>query len=176
MKDHNSYQKDYSSFKSSNELAPTQDSRQAILKHIKEDLSVEHKSVFFKTLLIQAFIGTLTLLFCPQFNMSLTNNFELFHYFHHTFGDQICMTICGGIFIGTGSFFASTILKASELRLITNHKFFYLFFISGFLITGLLLFGAEIFLAGLVFWLAGALISGSFIFECAHYIKGKRQA
>ena len=176
MKDHNSYQKDYSSFKDSNEQTPPPVSRQAILKHIKEDLSAEHKNVFFKTLLIQAFIGALTLLFCPQFNMSLTNNFDLFHYFHHTFGDQICMMICGSIFIGTGSLFASTILKSSELKLITNHKFFYLFFISGFLIIGLLFFGAEIFLAGLVFWLAGALISGSLIFECARYIKDRHPA
>jgi hypothetical protein len=173
MKDKDMLNNDYTSFKNSQELGPNSLLRDSILNHVKEDLSVDHKAVFIKTLLIQAFIGVLTLLFCPQFEMSLTNNFELFHLFHHSFGSQVCMMICGSIFIGTGALFASSILRTSELQLITKNKFLYLTFISGFLITGLLLFGAEIFLAGLFFWLLGAFISGSLVYEGIYLLKSR---
>ena len=62
---------------------PPEDLSERILSFVQSDLNPSHKIVFTKLLAIQGFIGFLTLLFCPQFNLSLTNNFELFHYFHH---------------------------------------------------------------------------------------------
>jgi hypothetical protein len=115
-----------------------------------------HKLVFTKLLLIQGFIGVLTLLFCPQFNLSLTSNFDLFHYFHRTFGDKICMLICGGIFIGTGALFAGTIMTRYELSLVRKNSYLYYFALIGILLSVFFMFGAQFYLGALAFWLVGA--------------------
>jgi len=52
-----------------------------ILSFVKNDLEPQHKTIVLKILIVQTFIGMITLLFCPQFNFSLTNNFEVFHFF-----------------------------------------------------------------------------------------------
>ena len=108
--------KDFQDFLNSKGVNPPNELSNKILSFVQADLNPSHKVVFFKLLLIQAFIGFLTLAFCPQFNFSLTNSFDLFHYFHHKFGENICMAICGSIFIGSGAVFAAYLLKSAEIR------------------------------------------------------------
>jgi drug/metabolite transporter (DMT)-like permease len=136
-----------------------------IFSYIHKELNPNHVFVFSKLISIQGFVGMITLLFCPQFTLSLTNNHELFHYFHHSFGEGICMMICGAIFIGSGSVFAASILKREEINKIRSTRFLYYFSLISILIMVLILFGAKVYLGLLPYWLFGALFSGLVLFE-----------
>src|SRR5690606_4132865 len=102
---------DYIDFMNSDDIQSPSHLDESIMSFVHADLNPSHKIVYFKLLTIQAFVGFLTMLLCPQFNYSLTNNYELFHYFHHQFGPIACSAICGAIFVGSGAIFAGYILK-----------------------------------------------------------------
>lgn len=143
----------------------------SVLDMVHLDLNPSHKVVFFKLTLVQGFIGFLTLLFCPQFNFSLTNNYDLFHYFHTNFGHAICMIICGSIFLGSGAVFASYILTQGEVNKIRNSRFLYYTGLSILAVSSFMLFGAEIYLNLLSYWLLGAIGGGMTLFELNRLVR-----
>jgi hypothetical protein len=173
MPNSDDYNKDFQGFLNAKGKTPSNDLDNKIINFVKNDLNPSRKLVFGKMLGIQAFIGTITLLFCPQFNMSLTNNHDLFHYFHHNFGDQICMAICGLIFVGSGSLFASYALKQSEVKVIKDSRILYFMGITTFALTSFLLLGADIYLKLATFWFLGASLGGIVIFELNSKIRSK---
>lgn len=144
---------------------------QAVLEMVHKDLNPEHKVVFFKLTMIQGFIGLITLLFCPQFNFSITNNYDLFHYFHTTFGHAACMVLCGSIFLGSGAIFASYILSQGEINKIKESRFLYYLGLSIVAVSSFMLLGADIYLNLLSYWLIGAIGSGVLIFELNRLIR-----
>lgn len=165
---------DFISPKASQETTPEID--QKVLSFIKSELDPESKTVFMKLVLVQAFIGLTTMLFCPQFNFSLTNNYDLFHYFHKTFGHQVCMIICGCIFLGSGAIFAASILKEGEIRKIQQSKWLAYPALSILTIGIFMLAGAKIYLNLVAFWMIGAIGGGLIFFELTiltnHYMFG----
>lgn len=144
---------------------------QAVLEIVHKDLNPEHKIVFFKLTLIQGFIGLITMLFCPQFNFSLTNNYDLFHYFHTTFGHAVCMVFCGSIFLGSGAIFASYILSQGEVNKIKESRFLYYLGLSIMAVSSFMLFGADIYLNLLSYWLIGAIGGGVLFFELNRLVR-----
>ena len=173
MINHNKHKdnRDFLDFMNSEEINPPDELSNKILDYVKNDLNPSHKIVFGKLLGIQAFIGFFTLIFCPQFNLSLTNNYELFHYFHHNFGESICMAVCGSIFIGSGALLAAYILKASEIRKIKHSRFLYYFSITSIILTTFLLLGADVYLKFAMFWFIGAYTGGLVLFEINRVIR-----
>lgn len=169
----NKHNSDFLDFMNSNEVKPSDELNNRVRNIIQSDLNPSHKVVFSKLLGIQAFIGFLTLIFCPQFNLSLTNNFDLFHYFHHTFGENICMAICGSIFIGSGALFAAYLLKPSEVKKVRESKFLYYTSLSIIALSSFFLLGSEIYLVLTAYWLVGSILSGSIIFEINGFIRRK---
>jgi hypothetical protein len=164
--------KDYQDFLTVKEIAPTELS-ESIRLDITKEMNPTHLFVFSKLTLIQGFIGFITMIFCPQFDFSLTNSYDLFHYFHHTFGVQVCMIICGTIFLGSGAIFASYLLKDGEINKIKNSRFLYYTSLSIIALGTFLSLGAEIYLNLIVFWLIGAIIGGVSIFELNRVIKSR---
>lgn len=150
---------DFSQFIKDTSQSTPQHLSESILNHVKSDLEPEHKIVFFKLFSIQAFVGIFSLLFCPQFDLSLTNNYELFHYFHYNFGEQICMIICGCIFLGSGALVASFLLNQYEMKQIAKSKFLYSFCMTSLAIAALSILGSPSFSILLLFWLLG--VTGS---------------
>lgn len=148
---------DFSDFVKNNSVTTPQHLSDSILSHVKNELEPDHKIVFFKLFSIQAFVGVFSLLFCPQFELSLTNNYDLFHYFHYTFGEQICMMICGSIFLGSGALVASFLLNEFEIKRIANSKFLYSFSITSIALLTLFTIGTASFSSLLLFWLLGAI-------------------
>lgn len=162
--------KDYFDFLNAQKKAPDH-LRDSLFSMVEKDLNPSHKMVFTKLTLIQGFIGLITMLFCPQFNFSLTNNYDAFHYFHHTFGAQICMVICGSIFLGSGALFASYILKDAEIAKIQSSRFLYFMALSIVAVSLFMLFGATLYLNLLTFWLLGAIGGGILTFELNRFIR-----
>ncbi len=163
--------KDFNDFIDSTELSPPEKLSNRILNLVKADLNPSHKIVFSKLLAIQAFIGFLTLTFCPQFSLSLTNHYELFHYFHHKFGENICMAICGSIFMGSGALFATYILKSSEIRKIKKSRLLYYMSLSIIAFSTFFLLGSNIYLILATYWLVGSTIGGLVVFELNRLIR-----
>ncbi|MDC0980261.1 hypothetical protein OAQ84_00850 [Bdellovibrionales bacterium] len=156
---------DFQDFLNSKNISPPEQISANVLTHVKSDLDPSHLTVFSKLMGIQAFIGLLTLTFCPQFNLSLTNNYELFHLLHHTFGESVCMAICGSIFIGSGAIFASYLLSLGEIRKIKESKFLYYLLISSIAVLTFIFLGADIYLKLTLFWFIGASLAGALLFE-----------
>ncbi|MCP3931546.1 MAG: hypothetical protein GY705_20875 [Bacteroidetes bacterium] len=157
--------KDYEDFINSDGIMPPQELDTKIINFVRYDLNPDMKIVFSKLLGIQAFVGVLTLLFCPQFELSLTNNHDLYHYFHYTFGTYGCFAICGALFIGSGAIFASYLLKKSEVKKIRSNKSLCYLAISLIAVSLFILFGAEIYLAAALAWLIGAILGGLLMVE-----------
>lgn len=163
---------DYNDFLNSYHKSPAHLDKKVMLA-ITKDLNPDHKLVFGKLILIHGFIGFITMLFCPQFNMSLTNNFEVFHYLHQTFGHEICMMICGSIFLGSGAIFASSILTKSEVEKIKSSALLYYTCLSILAVSIFMIFGADVYLKLVIFWLIGAVISSALLFSFTNTIKVK---
>lgn len=167
----NHIQRDYEDFTKQKRVSPNHLISSKISKMVLQELNPGHIKVFFKLLMSQGFIAVITMLFCPQFGLSLTNKYELFHYFHHTFGESICMLICGSIFMGSGAVFASSILKRNEILKIRKTKFLYYIAVVSTALPLLLLFGAEVYLNTLPYWLIGSISSGIILFECTSTLR-----
>ncbi len=151
---------DYEDFLSSMPMKPPEKLSSNVLEYIHKSMNPSHTFVFTKLLLIQIFIGVLTMTFCPQFKLSITNNHELFHFFHDTFGYQICMMLCGGIFLGSGAVAAGLILNSYELQKIYRSKVQYYFALCSIFIGVFMGIGVEVYLEVLSFWIIGAFLVG----------------
>jgi len=162
---------DFQTFKENYSEAPSEKISNDLKDIIFKDLNPSKKIVFLKLLIIQGSIGLMTLAFCPQFSLSLTNNYELFHYFHHNFGEVVCMLICGTIFMGSGALIAAYILSLAEIRVIKQSRILFNLATTGMLISILLIFGATIYINLLVFWIIGAVVSSIILFEINSSIK-----
>jgi hypothetical protein len=148
--------------------------RENIYSLVRKDIQPDHKIVFFKLMFIQAVIGFMTMAFCPQFEMSLTNSYELFHFFHRTFGHKICMFICGSIFIGSGALVANSILTKAEIKRIKGSSFLYYMAISLITVSAFLLLSQNAYLSLVPYWFTGATVSGIVFFNLIHFIRIKK--
>lgn len=158
-------QKDFQDFTDAKEISPPQEVTATILQRVNSKLNPKISVLVFKLALVQLVIGTLTLLFCPQFDFSLTNNYDLFHFFHHTFGVYGCMVACGTMFLGAGSLFAGFILSLDESRKIRKSRFLFFPSLALASLTVFVAMGASIYLDLFAFWLLGAITSGMLTFE-----------
>ena len=165
-------QKEWQEFTNSTSQVPNE-LKQSVHQKITEKLNPAKHILFSKLALIQAFIGTLTLLFCPQFKFSLTANDQLYHYFHHTFGHYGCMIACGAIFLGSGMIFAGFILNEDEIRNIKKSRTLFILAISGASLTIFMLIGAEVYLDMALYWILGTLAGGILSFETSSLLKVK---
>ena len=157
----NSSKKDYEDFLNADGFSPESKLSKDILSFVARDLNPPHSLVFIKLLFIQTIVGIITMLFCPQFDMSLTSSYELFHFFHRNFGRMMCMAICGGIFVGSGAIVGSFFLKTSELKKVSNSPLLYYFSISSIFLLVFLLLGVETYLDISIAWILGAALVGS---------------
>ena len=162
---------DFNDFKSNDSCAPDESLNLKVLNYIREDIDPRFTVVFSKLVGIQALIGFLTLTFCPQFSLSLTNNFELFHYLHYKFGESICMAICGSIFIGTGAFVSAYLLKKAEIQKIRRSIFLYYFTVSSIALAFFTFLGPSIYFELATFWFFGALAAGVFMLEFNFFLR-----
>ncbi|CBW25808.1 putative membrane protein [Halobacteriovorax marinus SJ] len=168
----NHYKDDYRNFLNSHESAPRTLSH-SIVERVAAELNPNKSIVFAKLLFLQLFVGILTMLFCPQFQMSLTNNHQLFHYFHHNFGEYICMMICGAIFLGSGAVVAAYTLDLEEVRVIRRTNGLFYLAISGIALVGFLTFGAKLYLDLTLIWVIGASLGASVMLALNNFLRRK---
>jgi len=96
-----------------NEVSPSDELDRKVLAMTKE--APAHPVIFGKLLGTQVFVGALTLLICPQFDLGLGKSFQIFRYIHHTLGMEACYAFCGAIFMGPSALLSLRVLKENEL-------------------------------------------------------------
>lgn len=167
--------KDFQDFLSSGKMehTPSLELDNQIKGYVQRDLNPDKKVVYLKLISTQAFIEVLTLLFCPQFEMSFTSNHDLYHYFHYTFGILWCFAICGSIFIGSGAIFAAYILNLSEVRVIKENRILSYLSLSIIALMTFIGLGAEVYLNAVVAWISGATFGGLIMLELNSILKEK---
>lgn len=165
---------DYKDFLSHQEIHSSEKVSRDIYNFVNKELSPTKLNVLKKLIFLQLLIGSITLLFCPQFKMSLTANFDLFHYFHRTFGSKICMIICGAIFMTPTTIVACVILNKAEIDLIRDSRGLFSVVISMLSLLCFMLAGAKVFVAMTLFWVLGAVSIPLFIYEINYTLRKKR--
>jgi hypothetical protein len=165
--------KDYNDFTKSYSSQAPRDISEGIITMVQNELHPSHKNIFVKLFLIQFFIGMITLLFCPQYHLSFTSNHQLFHYFHHNYGEYICMLICGAIFMAPAMFFAGLIMTRSELKLVIRSKGLHFAGLLSISLGAFFLAGADIFISTSVVWILGGYSSSMVVFNLTDAMKSR---
>jgi hypothetical protein len=120
--------------------------------------------VFGKLSLITFVVGTLTLLFCPQFGISLTSSMGLMHYLM-PFGDAVCMLGCGGLFTGISLFVASLLLLPEEILQLKKNMALQLSSLSIISLGAFICAGGQVVLTLGLIWIFGAIAGGMLTLE-----------
>lgn len=129
-----------------------------------EEWSPARGRILAKIILIQLAISIVSLTFCPQFDYSLTNSYALFHFFHHTFGEVICMLLCSSIFTGLGALISSFILRPGEFAAIKTSGPLLFISYTGVALVAFMMMGADIFAQLTFYWAMGSIASGILFF------------
>ena len=145
-------------------------SNDAVLCYVRADLRRHHRQIFMKFLAVQAVMGLLTLLFCPQFDLSLTSNVELLHYFHHYYGASICALLCGAIFTAPGAICAAYMFTHDEVQTIKTAGSRYHLAIAALALLVFYVCGADVFSYTTLLWFvaAGMAATGLFFVICIY--------
>ena len=162
---------DYQNFLLEKSELPPQDLDQKVFQTIEKDLNPQASTVLLKMGFIQIVMGIISLTFCPQFSYSLTNNHDVFHYFHHQFGAEVCMIICGTIFLLPGTLMACFLLSSQEIKLIRSTWYLELFAITAISLTSFFLLGVEFYIKSVFFWLIGAIGTSIILIEAQSYFR-----
>ncbi|MGE4234163.1 MAG: hypothetical protein AB7F43_12615 [Bacteriovoracia bacterium] len=150
---------DFLEFNSASEIKPPQAVTESIFQKVEKDLNPSSWVVFSKVALIHVVVGFITLLFCPQFGISLVKGMGLMSLFLK-FGETACMVSCGAIFLGGSILAATFILRTEEIKIIRRNKFLQIP-ILGILSFGMFIcLGATTISALALAWLVGNILGG----------------
>ncbi len=158
------WRKEFNEFMTAGSSEASKQVKEKLFSQVKHDLNPSRLHIFLKLGAIQTAIGTLILLFCPQFGMSLTDEHRIMHLFMR-FGAQGCMFACGTLFVGTSLLVSAYILNFDELRVLRKHQPLQISALSIASMFVFFLIGADIFEILTIAWLAGAIIGGMTLLE-----------
>ena len=162
--------KDFQEFLNSDGITPPAKVTEAIFSRINRDLNPPAWAVFTKLALVQAVVGTITLLFCPQFGIGLFSGMGLMSIFMGL-GETACMAACGGLFLGTGALVGSLILKPEEVKIIRRNRLLQLALLGTLSIGTFICLGASVVVALGFAWLVGSTLGGIATLELGWFIR-----
>lgn len=162
--------KDFQEFLSCDEAAPPVAVSERIIGQIKADLNPGFMRVFTKLALVHAFVGSLSLLFCPQFGIAPLGH-EGLKSFYMMFGPHVCLAACGATFIIGSALLACLILRPEELRALRRTKYLQIVGLGVASLAVLMLFGEFLTLSMLLAWFMGLVISGIAALEIGFQIR-----
>ncbi len=162
---------EFLNFLNSDYSGPLRDVDDSVLSEIKKLLDPPFSLLLLKLALIHAFMGLATMLFCPQFQLSLTANDEIYHFFHRTFGYYGCLAVCGLLFLGSGSLVSSFLLSRDEVLKINRKSFLFFPLICLISLLVFIGFGAEAFIDTMAAWSLGGVFGSMFMFFMGSLLK-----
>ncbi len=124
-------------------------------------LNPKSEIIFLKVLGIYLTIGFFSLSVCHQFGVNpFQTERSLDHWLMSFGGHQVCMLICGILFVGSSLLVSGYFLTLEEIIVLRRHQFLHILTL-GLLSLGLFTaFGAEFILSIGIIWLVGGIIGG----------------
>ncbi len=160
MKDEKSpieWNKEFQEFMATSEIEPSKKVSKVIQEHVYRELNPSSAYVFGKLALVHLVVGTITLLFCPQFGLSLTSHMGLMHWLMQ-FGSAVCMFGCGVFFLGTSALVASFVLRPEEIKIIRKTQFWQFALLAIVSMGIFLTLGPQAFETLAILWVAGSIL------------------
>lgn len=155
--DRKEWMKDFNDFMNAEEIQPPAHLFEQIRSIVHRDLNPSAWLVLSKLALIQAVVGSLSLVICAQFGVGPGQHLAMAF---ARLGDNMCMALCGALFLGLSGLTASLVLKTPEVNLIRKTGYLPIL-VVGILSLGVFLgFGAEIVVSFAFLWLLGGFIGG----------------
>lgn len=164
---------DFQSFLNSTPIEPPHSLNQAILKRVHSLLYPLVKLVFAKLFVLHAVGATFVILFCPQLGVGpIFGDHGIMHIFMR-FGPFICAGFCGAIFLAVTAILATLFLTLEEFRLANRHRFLNVTLLASLSFSGLMLVGGEADHLSYAFWIAGAILAGTFSLKIGLFFRGR---
>jgi hypothetical protein len=167
-----SWEKDFAEFMNKGETQVPDALSTQVLSQIHKELNPSATNVFLKIAFIQFAVGSVSLLFCPQFGISLTSSQGIMPYLMK-FGEGVCMLGCGAIFTAFSLLIASFALRPEEVRALKQHELLHLLSLATLSLGAFLCLGGEIVLTLGFVWILGAIIGGIFTLELGWALRAK---
>lgn len=162
--------KEFIEFLSSEPISPPREISQNIIEKISRDLNPSSLSVFAKVSLIHLIIGSITLLFCPQFGLGFLSGMGIMHLFMNL-GSFGCALLCGSIFLGFSTLTVALILRPEEIRVVRKNNFIQISLLAIFSLLIFMIFGEIVVSGHSMAWLLGGILMGIFSLEFGWYLR-----
>ena len=124
-------------------------------------------------MLCQTITGIASVFICPQFHLGMASQKYVVHTFHHLFGAEGCMLICGSIFLGSGALLGLLLLRRDEIQRLRFSFLGSFLLVAIFSIFAFIVLGAEIYLQEGLWWVLGAFTTPALIFILDKSIRGR---
>ncbi len=140
-KKYGDWEREFLEFVNSDQVTPPAVLTEKVKTTVSQDLRPSIWKIFAKLACMQAACATLTLFFCPQFEIGFARHDHLADLIQHSDGFGF-MVVCGMIFLGGGAAIAPIIFKQAEIKAIERSVLIY--------------FSTAAFLAVILFYSVGA--------------------
>lgn len=164
------WEKEFAEFAAAEAVPVPTEISETILNKVSSDLHPSGIRVFLKTAALQTVLGFVTLLFCPQFGISLTSSSGIMPYLMK-YGDSVCMLGCGAVFTSLSLLAASLLLKPEEVRALKERQVLQLGFLVVLSLFAFMFLGGEVALSVAVAWSLGAIIGGALSLEAGWSVR-----
>lgn len=162
MKKHPSpeeWAEEFKEFAAAPSASPPRQVSDRIFTKVHADLNPAIWLVGAKLALIHLVVGSVTLLFCPQFGINLGGGMGVMGLLMQ-YGEQACMLGCGAVFMAGSALTASLVLSSAEVRKIRSSELLFFPALALFSLGALVCVGGTIALSLTFFWLLGSVIGG----------------
>lgn len=141
-----------------------------ICAYVRADLEPSTRAVIAKAVGLHAVTTILAIAVCPQLGagpLLPVHGFDVFM----RFGALPCAFFCGALFLAFSAIFLSLGLRRNELRVVLQHGFLGVTFLSAISFATLMLSGGESDRIEYAIWLLGAVIGGWSVLRTAISIR-----
>jgi hypothetical protein len=143
-----------------------------IFNELKRRLFPNPWVVFGKVTAIHFVVGLLSLAICNQFGLNpFHTNQSLTNWFMKLGGHHVCMFLCGTFFMATTYLLANFFLSLEELEAVRRHEWLQTSVIGLISLAAFYFFGAEMVMAFVALWIAGAFLGGLLSIEGSYRLR-----
>jgi len=142
-----------------------------IHKEVARILHLPLWKILLKVGTIQTVVALATLLVCPQFEIDFVVMGHNDAHLKALLGETAYMTLCGAIFLSSGTLLAALLLSVEELRAIKKTRHAYFFLASTLALVILYKFGVSSAPSAYAAWFTGAFLGCITAFEMIKGIK-----
>jgi len=145
--------------------APPPAVTERVMSEVRAELSPSTWAVFGKLVAVHAAVSIASLSVCPQFNVRVLGEGPGLMGQFMEYGDAWCHLLCGAFYLGSSALVAALLFSRPELRVLKRARWTVLPPLAGLSLGVFALAQAELTLAWVAFWLAGALVAAGVMIE-----------